>query len=182
MKPPLPNMSLGRMLDRSDLAALPKPEPLIENWVDLRTANLVVGATGTNKTFALLGWACSVATGVPWLGHRVAVDPATVIYVVGEGGSGLHSRISAWEEDNGIDVPRERLVILLLPDSISSAMFWEELCDLALVVGARLVVLDTFSSLAPAADETDDAAVVLRYMAALATDIDGAVVLAHHTG
>lgn len=182
MKPPIESRSLGRMLNRADLAALPKPEPLIENWVDLRTAALVVGATGANKTFALLGWACSVATGVPWLGNPVEIDPAPVIYVVGEGGSGLHNRIAAWEEDSGVKVQPPRLVVLLLPDSISSPNFWEELWELALVLGARLVVLDTFSSLAPDADETKDAAGVLRQMADLAVSIDGAVVLAHHTG
>lgn len=182
MKSPIESRSLGRMLNRADLAALPKPEPLIENWVDLRTAALVVGATGANKTFALLGWACSVATGVPWLGNPVEIDPAPVIYVVGEGGSGLHNRIAAWEQDSGVKVQPPRLVVLLLPDSITAPTFWEELWELALVLGARLVVLDTFSSLAPDADETKDAAGVLRQMASLAVDIDGAVVLAHHTG
>lgn len=174
---------LGRILDLVDLAKLPKPEPLIEGWLELRTTALVVGETGTNKTFALLGWACSVATGTPWLDHQIGVDPAPVIYVVGEGGFGLRSRIAAWEEDTGVKMPRGSVVTVLLPEAgLTSDDFWEALRFLAVSLEARLVILDTFSSLASAADETTDAAGVLRQMADAAVDIDGAVVLAHHTG
>lgn len=174
--------SLGRILDRAELPALPKPVPMIEGWVDSRTAVVMIGATGTNKTFTLLGWACSVATGEPWLGHEVAIDPSPVIYVVGEGASGFDSRIAAWEADHEVEVPRERLLLLLQPESLKDETFWDELGELARAVGSRLVILDTFSSLAPDADETSDAAMVVRRMSQLSGDIDGAVILAHHTG
>lgn len=174
--------SLGRIVDRTELPSLPKPVPMIEGWLDTRSSVVMIGATGTNKTFTLLGWACSVATGVPWLGHEVAIDPSPVIYVVGEGASGFDSRIAAWEAEHETEVPRDRLLLLLQPDSLTDETFWEELGDLARQVGSRLVILDTFSSLAPDADETSDAARVVRRMSDLSTEIDGAVILAHHTG
>lgn len=174
--------SLGRILDRTELASLPKPKPLIEGWVDTRTTVVMVGATGTNKTFTLIGWACSTVTGEPWLGHEVKIKPCPVIYVVGEGASGFDDRIAAWESEHDVKVPRERCIFMLLPNSLVDKDFWGELRVFALEVGARLVILDTFSSLAPDADETTDAAAVVRYMTHLSGEIDGSVVLAHHTG
>src|ERR1035437_4770697 len=174
--------SLGRILDRSELSSLPKPRPLIEGWVDTRTTVVMIGATGTNKTFTLIGWACSTATGEPWLGHEVKIEPCPVIYVVGEGASGFDDRIAAWESAQDVTVPRERLILMLQPDSLIEPDFWDELRAFTLEVGARLVILDTFSSLAPDADETKDAAAVVRYMTRLSGEIDGSVILAHHTG
>jgi hypothetical protein len=179
--------TLGPILSRADLGKLPKPQPLIEGWLDLRTAVVVVGDTGTNKTFAALGWCCSVATGQPWLDHAVAIDPSPVILVVGEGAFGLHARISAWEQrhNNGKRIPDSKMYILRQPPAglaDQQSEFWEHLTDLTQRAKARLVVLDTFSSLAPGADETDDAAQVIRRMSELAVATDGTVVLTHHTG
>lgn len=174
--------ALGRILDRDEVARLPKPDPLIRGWLDERAVTLLVGATGTNQSFTALGWACSVATGVPWLGHPLATDPGTAIFVVGEGGGGLGGRLDAWEADAGVTVPPDRLLFLLRPDSISDADFWEQLREVATASDTRLVVLDTFSSLASEADETKDAAPVLRHAADLAAEAHVAVVIVHHTG
>lgn len=176
-----PYSLLGQILTRSELAALPKPEPLIDGWLDLRTTVVVVGDTGSNKTFTTLGWACSVATGEPWLGHAVCTKPLPVIYVVGEGASGLDARLAAWEAEN-TEVPDARLTIVKQPASIDNEEFWAQLQTLASVKQARLVIFDTFSSLAPEADETKDAAKVVRRMGELASRIDGTTVLVHHTG
>ena len=53
---------------------------------------------------------------------------------------------------------------------------------MALIGGYRFVILDTFSSLAPDADETKDAAMVMRRMSNLSTGILGTVMLVHHPG
>jgi hypothetical protein len=172
---------LGQILDRTDLGSLPKPEPLIEGWLDLRTTVVLAGATGTNKTFGILGWACSIVTGCEWLGHKVA-GKYPAILVVGEGAGGLDSRISAWEEDAGEKLQPGMLTILRMPPSIMDPKFWKALAALARKLGARFIALDTFSSLAPDADETTDAASVIRWMEQMKVDIDGTVVLAHHSG
>jgi len=178
--------NLGHILDRAGLAALPKPEPLIEGVLDLRTTVVMPGDTGTNKTFALIGWACSIATGRPWLGHAVCLPPTPVILVVGEGAYGLDGRIAAGEEANDVAVPLDRFFTLVQPASINPkgfwTGFWPELESFAESKGARFVALDTFSSLAPDADETTDAAMLVRRMSALAGSLDGTVVLAHHVG
>jgi AAA domain len=56
----------AKLLTRSDLRALPKPEPLIGNVLDQGTTALLYGTWGTAKTFIALDWAASVATGRDW--------------------------------------------------------------------------------------------------------------------
>ena len=152
---------LGRALTRADLATLPKPEPLIVDWLDLRTAVVVIGDTGTNKTFVVLGWCCSIATGRPWLDHAVKIGPTPVVLIVGEGAFGLHDRITAWEAENGATADT-LYVFRQPPGNLTNPEFWDQVTDFARECGARFVALDTFSSLAPSADETDDAAQVVR--------------------
>ncbi|MEV0811230.1 AAA family ATPase [Micromonospora sp. NPDC050200] len=172
---------LGRVLTLSDLMKLPAPEPLIKGLVSHRSAVLMVGATGSNKTFAVVGLGCSVATGKPWLEHKVAVR-GHVVFVVGEGAHGLAGRIAAWEEHHGVEVPHRRVSFVLKPTSLMDPAFWDHLTRHAQEKRAALVILDTFSSLAPEADETKDAATVMRRLSDLAAEIDGTAVLVHHTG
>jgi RecA-family ATPase len=68
----------GKLLSRDQLSALPKPEPLISDWLDQSTTVLLVGDTGTNKTFLMLGWACCAATGKPWLGNDLEISTTVI--------------------------------------------------------------------------------------------------------
>lgn len=55
---------------------------------------LLWGEAGVGKSFVACSLAASVATGRPWLGHRVAEGP--VVYVAGEGGAqGVSRRLDA---------------------------------------------------------------------------------------
>ena len=173
--------ALGRVLTLRDLESLPPPEPMIEGMLSHRSAVLMVGATGSNKTFAAVGMGCSVATGVPWLGHRVAVK-GHVIFVVGEGAHGLAGRVAAWKEANHTGLRADAVTFVLKPASLTDPAFWEALTRLAKEKGAVLVILDTLSSLAPDADETKDAATIVRHLSDLSMDIDGSAMLVHHTG
>lgn len=175
--------ALGPILDLEDLASLPKPEPLIEGWLDLRTVLVMPGDTGTNKTFVAVGWACSIATGTPWLGHEVCIDPATVVMVVGEGEHGLTARIRAWQSEHGVTVPQHSIQTIVRPKiDGDDGPFWEELTKLCQKEGARFVVFDTLSSLIPTVDETKEAAMVVAALHRLVAAINGTAALLHHTG
>lgn len=169
-----------RLLRRSALASLPPVEPLIANMISLRSAGIIVGPTGVGKTFTTLGLACAVATGTPWLGRTTTRTP--VLYVVGEGAYGLDARISAWEQEYGVPVGDDDLAFRVKPGSLIEVGTWSELFADAREIGARWVVLDTFSSLASDADETKDAAVIMRRLSDLAVALDGTASLVHHPG
>lgn len=170
---------LGKLLTRSQLAALPKPEPLIHEILGYRSAVLMVGDTGTNKTFAALGFAASVATGAAWLERGVArIGP--VLYVVGEGAYGLDSRLTAWEKQHETVIPDDSFVVSVQPEPLPGVT--KAIEAQAAEMGAVLVVLDTFSSLAPGEDETESAPLVTRWISDMSASLNCTVILVHHTG
>lgn len=173
---------LGKILTRSGLAGLPKVTSLIEGVMSSPASVLVVGATGVGKSFVTLSFACSVATGRHWLGRRVT--RRRVLFVVGEGAYGLDQRVCAWEDawNDNATVPDDWLTFLVKPDSLENPVTWHQLTGYAQDGGYGLVVLDTFSSLAPDADETKDAAQIMRRLSDLSAAIGGCTVLVHHPG
>lgn len=165
---------------RSGLRDLPPVEPLIAGVMSRRSACVLVGATGAGKSFLALAWACCVGTGTDWLGR--AVERSRVLYVVGEGASGLDQRISAWEQAWGHDVSDDDVLFSVKPASLLRSETWAEVTAEAKSENIGMVILDTFSSLYPDADETKDAAAVTRRLSDMTTAINGTVVLVHHPG
>lgn len=172
----------GVRTPRSALAGLPKASPLVEGVLSTPAAVVLVGGYSLGKSVLVHGLACAVALGVPWLGRPTR--STRVLVVVGEGAWGLHDRFGAWEQawNNGRPIPDDRIEFLIKPDSLSSPRTWAAITDLALEQGAGLVVLDTFSSLAPDADETKDAALIMRRLSDMSSAINGTALLVHHPG
>jgi hypothetical protein len=121
--------------------------------------------------------------------HRQVVarqtrHPRRVLFVVGEGAYGLDARFCAWEQswNGGRRIPDGALTFLVKPHSLRDGPTWSQIRDFAVSGGYGLVILDTFSSLAPDADETKDAAIVMRRLSDLSVAIGGTTVLVHHPG
>lgn len=173
---------LGQIRQRSELGALTPLTPLVKGVLDYPTAAVLVGGYGVGKTFLVLHLACCVATGRPWLGRPV--ERRKVLLVIGEGGYGLDKRIAAWEQgyNRGQPVGDGDLVVITQPHSLDQPAVWQHLAEYAVAHGFGFIALDTFSSLAPEADETKRAAFVLAQMSRLAVATNGTVLLAHHPG
>jgi hypothetical protein len=107
-----------------------------------------------------------------------------VLLVVGEGGSGLNKRIAAWEQgyNRSEPVSDDDLLVMVQPHSLNEREVWRRIAERCAAEGVGFVILDTFSSLAPDADETKDAAQMLRRMHDVASGINGTVLLVHHPG
>lgn len=172
---------LGKVLTLEDLESLPPIRWGVEEWVSSPSAVLLVGAYALGKSALTLSMACSVASGTPFLGH--ATEERRVLYIVGEGARGLPRRVKAWEQTWGRDLPRDALAFMTRPSaSLREEATWREIRRYCRAEGFGFVVLDTFSSLAPDADETKDAGLVIAGLNALAEDIDGTAILVHHPG
>lgn len=172
----------GQLLTRSELSGLPRVRALIDGVMSYPAAVVLVGGYALGKTALAHGIAGSVATGQPWLGR--AVERRRVLIVVGEGAYGLHDRMAAWEYawNGGEPIGDDRLTFLVKPASLSKHVAWTEIETYAVEGGFGLVILDTFSSLAPDADETKDAALIMRWLSDLAAAINGTALLVHHPG
>ncbi len=172
----------GQLLTRSELVELPRVQSLVEGVLSYPAAVVLVGGYAAGKTTLAHGLAASVATGARWLGR--AVTRRRVLIVVGEGAYGLHDRMAAYEYAwrGGAPIPDADMTFLVKPGSLAKHIAWSEITAYAVEGGYGFVVLDTFSSLAPEADETKDAPLIMRWLSDLAAAIDGTAMLVHHPG
>jgi hypothetical protein len=177
-----PPFRQGQLLKRSQLAGLPRVQPLVEGVLSYPAAVVLVGGYASGKTTLAHGLAGCVATGAEWLGRPTV--RRRVLVVVGEGAYGLEERISAFEYAwrGGKPIDDQDLVFLVKPSTLAKVHAWTEITAYAVAGGFGLVILDTFSSLAPEADETKDAPLIMRWLSDLASAIDGTAVLVHHPG
>ena len=76
---------------------------LIKGHVQKDGLMMVYGKSGAYKSFFVLDQALTIAAGLPdWNGAKV--KPATVLYLTGEGKTGLQKRIAAWAQERGVNL------------------------------------------------------------------------------
>ena len=86
-------------LDR--LAELSPPTWLVHRHLprgDVGGLAVLYGPPGSGKSFVAIDLALSVASGTPYAKH-FAVEQGPVLYLAGEGASGLRKRVQAWRQD-----------------------------------------------------------------------------------
>jgi 5S rRNA maturation endonuclease (ribonuclease M5)/KaiC/GvpD/RAD55 family RecA-like ATPase len=148
----------------------------------------VYGPPGTSKTFVALDLALHVAHGRDWFDRRVS--PGAVVYVSGEGASGMLLRMKAWRQEKGDET---RAPFALVPSSVN--LFDDEtgadmLIDdvkahgAALGLPIRLVVLDTLSRMIGSGDEDKarDINVVVQRAEKIQRETGAHVLIVHHSG
>lgn len=172
---------LAAPLSVVELAGLPTIRHAIDGYVSKPSSVLLVGAFASGKSAAILSGALSVGTGTPFLGH--AVTQTRSLYIAGEGVRGLHLRTLAWQQSWDRDIPDDAIRFMpKLRGSLKEEATWRELRAFCRGEGIGFVVLDTLSALAPDADETKDAPLIVAGLNQLAEDIQGTAVLVHHPG
>ncbi|MBM2620169.1 AAA family ATPase [Actinoplanes sp. LDG1-06] len=176
------------VLDFGGLLAMPDPEPLIDDVLDLDSTNWIIGQPGSFKSFVALDWACHVATGLPWQGKEVRKGP--VLYVAAEGARGLRKRAAAWAKDRGLS-PGGLRVLPMAPEVVVRGAYgalwrspqWAAVIEFAREIGAVLIVLDTQARLSDGLDENDagQMGAWVKQIDALKVATGAAVLTVHHT-
>jgi hypothetical protein len=168
-----------RLLDRAALDALTPPEWLVEDVIPAGSFGYVWGAPGSYKSFLAIDWAMSVASGRSWLGHDVRQGP--VIYVAGEGVTGMKFRAQAWES-----LRRTGLVdgfhVLNGSVDVADPECINEMIRMVLETGASLLVLDTWARVTPGSDENGNTAwgVAIKNLDVLREVTGVTVLVVHH--
>ena len=147
----------------------------------------IYGPSGSFKSFLALDWACHIATGKDWDGHKV--KQGAVLYVAGEGGFGVTQRIRAWELHHQVTNLDNlaRLPVPIFPadsDQIKTVLEYCQEIKANTGHAVKLVILDTLARCYGGNDENSS-----RDMGAFIQGCDtikqltGATVLVvHHSG
>ena len=171
----------GRLVRGLALSALPRPEWLVEDLLPAPSLGFLYGPPKTGKSFAAIDLACSVASGRPWCGKPTR--RGKVLYVVGEGVSGVVSRQDAWSAYNGVTDLED---MIWHPGAVNLASHEQAtaLAELAAEEGVALVVIDTLARCTAGADENSTKEMGLFVEACdRVRDASGAaVIVVHHSG
>lgn len=90
------------LVPASELLVPPAPlEYLLQDRLLPGCLAMLFGDPEAGKSLLALAWSVSVATGEPWLGHRVKQGP--VIYIAGEGHHGIRRRLLALGINQGLE-------------------------------------------------------------------------------
>jgi hypothetical protein len=148
----------------------------------------IFGGPGTSKTFLALDMALHIAHGWKWFGRKVTAGG--VVYVTGEGGSGMRLRMKAWrKEKQGLP----RVPFTMVPTSVNLFDNHEDVEKLisdvkthaaAMEAPVRLVVLDTLSRMIGSGDEDKarDINVVVQRAERIQRETGAHVLIVHHSG
>lgn len=166
---------------------------LVKGWIDRGATSVVYGESNVGKTFFALDLSMHVAAGTPWKGAKVAKLTqgfGHVVYVAGEGGTGLHNRIAAIRQDKpdlirqaetelGFTLLATALNFCGVGDAEELAMALEELPK-----RVGLVVIDTLARTMGDGDENTarDMGVFVRSVDHIRNTTGAHVMVIHHSG
>jgi hypothetical protein len=146
---------------------------------------VLAGKFGTYKSFVSVSWACSLATGKPWLGHDI-IEPGPVVYIAAEGAGGLTDRIKAWESvhNRGRAIPDDRLAVVGGAAVIANDDDMFAISELCAQMRPRMVIWDTLHRSAPGIEENSNTemGVIIDRISRFREHFACTQLFNHHTG
>jgi len=176
----------GRIFSLSQLSTLPPPMPLVDGLIFQNTLINVFGPPASFKSFLALDIALSVAYNASWHGRDTKGGP--VLYIAGEGASGIRKRAFAWLQNNGVEDNGEPFFVL--PQAVNI----RDTAEVAALIGEigetlpsdpALIVIDTLARSFGGGDENSGEAMgeFIAGCDEIRNAFDGAAVMViHHAG
>ena len=180
---PASDVRLYPLISDEDAETLPNPEWGIDEIYPHNGFVVVFGPRGQGKTFLVLGWSFSLASGLPWLTRAVRGGP--VVYIIAEGRGGLGIRVRAQKEHLGISGPAGVHFIPTAVPMLNDTEVGRLISTIeSLGTPPAAVVWDTLSRTFVGGDENSSKDMT-TYVAAVdrvKDAVGGAAIVQHHTG
>ena len=162
------------------------PEYVVEGYILDNGLCMMFGPSGKGKSFVALDIGLSVAAGIDW--HDKKVKGGPVIYVSGEGRSGLKGRLKAWFLTRKVKDEDSLFFINSGPVNLSDEKdvkgFIGRVGSAFAKQPVRLIIFDTLANCTLGADENSsrDVNLIVQNCRLVQNETKAAVLLVHHTG
>ncbi|MDW5315506.1 AAA family ATPase [Rhizobium sp. PL01] len=179
-----------RLLSMQDILDMPAPKFIIDGHIPENGLGFLYGKPGTKKSFIALDWALHIAfQKADW--HGYAIDPkanGTVVYIAGEGASGMQARCRAWMQHHSIASEDRATSMFRLIDRSVNFVIGEDQKNLIEDIKSQIagpvsaVFIDTVSRSVAGADENSqkDMSKFVDACAAVQREFSCFVVGVHH--
>ncbi len=160
-------------------------DDVIDGILRSSTFVLVHSGFGNFKSFLVLDWALSVATGTPW--HGRAVRQGAVVYLMTEGGGGIGKRLRAWLMERGLSGDGVPFRVLRCPVNPLDCSEMEALRRQLRDINPLLLIVDTWGQALAAGggDENDNGdtnTAIIAWRRFAQTRPDMTIIAVHHEG
>jgi len=163
------------------------PDWLINSFFEIDSLNMVFGDPGAAKSFYAIDMACCVATGKDF--HGIEIKSGPVVYIAGEGQSGLKRRFMAWGIRHGYNVDDLDIFLSLMPaglcDQDQARWVVDEIKQIQKEYGEPvLIIFDTVARNFGPGDEnsTKDMNAFILGADMIREQCKACILLVHHTG
>ena len=161
---------------------------LIKGVLPENSLTAIYGASGSFKSFLAISMSAHIATGKEWDGRKTT--KGAVLYIVGEGGTGVPQRIKAWSlKHNHNEGPDflYRINSPVFPADPHQVKMLKATCDKITTDSGqpvRLIVFDTLARCYGGADENSarDMGAFIRGCDDIKAHTGATVLLIHHSG
>ena len=172
-----------RVLSTEEMADIPRPKWLIEDFVAENSTTMIYGPWGLGKSFMTLDMILTATMGGDWYGRKIE-RPLKTLFVVAEGAAWWYRRLLAYERERG---PVDREMIFWVPEPINLWDSREDIEQLEALLEEEdfdILVIDTWvrCSSAYGMDENQASATAMVYnkIDRLRDKYNVAPVLVHH--
>jgi len=155
---------------------------LISGLFEHHSLGMIFGATGSGKSFIALDMAVCIGAGIPYCNR--ATDKGKVVYICGEGLSGLTRRLKALSKKYDVDFSDD-VYVSLQPGELMHA---PNVAAIAMAIeaigGVSMIIIDTYHRNMGGGNEnsSDDFGLVLRNIDAHIKPMGITVLIIHHSG
>lgn len=155
---------------------------LIRKIIEYGTTNVLFGPTGGGKSFVAIDMACSIVTGRPWNGNRIARQGA-VLVLAGEGRGGIVRRLKAWCNYNEVEARQLKDLYISRHTLMMDGSNIDEICNEMNGKDVVLVIIDTLNRhLDGDENTTKDMSAFVKHVDTLRDRLDSTMMVVHHPG
>jgi hypothetical protein len=142
-----------RVLSMSQLLERPTQPWLLRRVIRQGDCVVIFGDPSVGKTFLAIDLGMKVATGKDWWQHAVSQGP--VLYLAGEGVSGLRQRVLAWGLDHNVELREVPFSVLPEAMNLLDESQFKRLLETLETLEQKpvLIVIDTLARYMPGGDE-----------------------------
>jgi hypothetical protein len=161
-----------------------QPRWIIKDVLPQAELAMIYGESGSGKSFFALDMILAVAQGLDWQGHTT-VEAGAVAYLAAEGAGGAKNRIRAYMQHNHLNIADIPLFALGdSPSFLERKDVADVIAALRVVVGLRVVVVDTAACVVAGGDENSgkDMGRFIAHCRAVHKALGVLVVIIHHSG